>query len=957
VGEYYERVFPLEMGQIIDNSPVPFGTILPFAAAACPAGWSLISGTGGTFNNQFLQGAPTGQAPGVQGGSSSHQHVYTDVPAHSHTGSTIVVSTSGSHTHSVTRYASTGSGNYPQTGIGAGSNGSTASSGAHTHDIQGTTDATGVTNPSTNTATVLPPYLDMLFCRKTMIDFTGVPQNAVAIFDYGAAQQLPAGWTHFTQLDGKFPRGAAVYGTTGGVSTHLHSFSQVPSHSHADGTLTLSSSGSHSHGYTYFSSGHSLTGTYLQGTTNTTNPRSSSIAVSQSGSHTHTLSGQTDSWGSGATVNTNLASNLPPYQEVPYAQKTVDDTSEFPIGSIMIWQGTSCPATWQRYTLLDGRFPLGAPYVNIAGGSPTHTHTYNDLPAHVHGISNMTVVSGGQHTHNLNFYEFGTAVTTSGRVYGSNFSGTSSNSILNGSGAHTHTVSGLTTSTGVATPTTQSGSNLPPYTTVVFCKKISPSQSGGGGNSTVRKYYFTDEDRVAMRENGMLYFLANDHLGSTSIVIDTNGVKVAEMRYKPWGETRYSWSSLPNFPTNYQYTGQRNDSEIGLYYYGARWYDTTLGRFAQADTNIPASQGTQGWDRYAYVNNNPIQFTDSSGHWIETAFDILSLAMTINDIRNEGFTVMNTISLVTDVAAVVLPIVPAGVSHALRAAKYASKAVNAVDTTADTLKVANKFDNFLDGAKNLFKKADDMVCPIRNSFRADTPVVTSEGDKAIATLQIGDYVLAWNEVDGTLGYYEVIATIHHTDQIVTELIIDGEWIETTPEHPFYVEGKGWVDAEDLQTGDRVRQADGTTGIVWLQWNVHKTQEMYNLTVDTAHTFFVGDGQWLVHNCSAKTPNFDDLDTIKPGPYADKSIAARGPDRDFKDWERAQINKIGQSTGCHTCGTKDPGTKYGDFILDHQPPTKLNFNNVAQRLFPHCAACSRRQGGQVLTALRRILRLE
>jgi RHS repeat-associated protein len=296
-------------------------------------------------------------------------------------------------------------------------------------------------------------------------------------------------------------------------------------------------------------------------------------------------------------------------------------------------------------------------------------------------------------------------------------------------------------------------------------------------------------------------------------------------------------------PTDYLYTGQRNNEEINLYYYGARWYDTTLGRFAQADTNIPSHQGAQGWDRYADVNNNPIQFTDSTGHWVETAFDVLSLAMTINDIRNEGFTLMNTISLVTDVASVVLPVVPAGVSHALRAAKYASKAVNAVDTAADTAKLANKLDNVSDAAK----KADNMVCPIQNSFRADTPVVTSEGDQAITTLEIGDYVLAWNETDDSLGYYEDIATIHHTDQIVTELIIDGEWIETTPEHPFYVEGKGWVEAEDLQTGDRVRQADDTTGIVWLQWNYKKTQEMYNLTVDTAHTFFVGDGQWLVHN--------------------------------------------------------------------------------------------------------------
>ena len=51
----------------------------------------------------------------------------------------------------------------------------------------------------------------------------------------------------------------------------------------------------------------------------------------------------------------------------------------------------------------------------------------------------------------------------------------------------------------------------------------------------------------------------------------------------------------------------------------------------------------------------------------------------------------------------------------------------------------------------------------------------------------------------------------------------------------------------MQIGDKFRQADGTTGRVWLKWNVYKTQEMYNLTVDTAHTFFVGESQWLVHN--------------------------------------------------------------------------------------------------------------
>src|SRR5687768_4747847 len=88
------------------------------------------------------------------------------------------------------------------------------------------------------------------------------------------------------------------------------------------------------------------------------------------------------------------------------------------------------------------------------------------------------------------------------------------------------------------------------------------------------------------------------------------------------------------------------------------------------------------------------------------AFDLLSLAMTINDIRNEGFTVMNTISLVTDVASVALPIVPAGVSHALRAAKTAAKLANTADAVGDTIKTVDKV---VDTAKSVIKKADDVL--------------------------------------------------------------------------------------------------------------------------------------------------------------------------------------------------------------------------------------------------------
>jgi hypothetical protein len=52
-----------------------------------------------------------------------------------------------------------------------------------------------------------------------------------------------------------------------------------------------------------------------------------------------------------------------------------------------------------------------------------------------------------------------------------------------------------------------------------------------------------------------------------------------------------------------------------LLWYGSRHYDPAIGRFIQLDSIVPlASQGVQAWDRYAYANNNPVRYTDPSGH-------------------------------------------------------------------------------------------------------------------------------------------------------------------------------------------------------------------------------------------------------------------------------------------------------------------------------------------------------
>ena len=90
-----------------------------------------------------------------------------------------------------------------------------------------------------------------------------------------------------------------------------------------------------------------------------------------------------------------------------------------------------------------------------------------------------------------------------------------------------------------------------------------------------------------------------------------------------------------------------------------------------------------------------------------------------------------------------------------------------------------------------------------------------------------------------------------------------------------------------------------------------------------------------------------------GEFAGESIAARSILRDFLASERTAINRIGLHSGCHTCGTRISGTRFGNFIPDHQPPSAINFSNLPQRLYPQCLSCSRNQG----LALARMLKEE
>lgn len=138
--------------------------------------------------------------------------------------------------------------------------------------------------------------------------------------------------------------------------------------------------------------------------------------------------------------------------------------------------------------------------------------------------------------------------------------------------------------------------------------------------------------------------------------------------------------------------------------------------------------------------------------------------------------------------------------------EHADDVLRQLDLDSYVDDVAQKGDNL----------ADDVVGALC-SFSGETLVTTAEGLIAISALETGDYVLAYDEATGTIGYYPVLTTWLHEDPVVVALVIDREVVETTPEHPFYTAEGDWVAAGELQAGDRIRQADGTTGL-WTRRN-------------------------------------------------------------------------------------------------------------------------------------------
>jgi RHS repeat-associated protein len=130
------------------------------------------------------------------------------------------------------------------------------------------------------------------------------------------------------------------------------------------------------------------------------------------------------------------------------------------------------------------------------------------------------------------------------------------------------------------------------------------------GGETI-KYIFAGNLRVAQVKGGVRSFFHKDHLGSSTVMTNANGAKIESTEYMPFGSQRSHWGANTS---DYRFTDQELDAENGLYNYNARMYDPMIGRFISADTIVPEPFNPQSLNRYTYVLNNPLIYTDPSGY-------------------------------------------------------------------------------------------------------------------------------------------------------------------------------------------------------------------------------------------------------------------------------------------------------------------------------------------------------
>ncbi len=140
-------------------------------------------------------------------------------------------------------------------------------------------------------------------------------------------------------------------------------------------------------------------------------------------------------------------------------------------------------------------------------------------------------------------------------------------------------------------------------------------------NAVIRTldFFYDDTGVAGFTLNGTPYYYIKNLQGDVIHICSASGGIVATYVYDAWGYVVSTTAGVGQI-NPFRYRGYYYDSESELYYLNSRYYDSQVGRFINADGIIGANGGLQGYNMFAYCNNNPVMYSDYNGMYISRPY-------------------------------------------------------------------------------------------------------------------------------------------------------------------------------------------------------------------------------------------------------------------------------------------------------------------------------------------------